>query len=224
MFKNLMQFWRGKDFLGQVLEEFRNMLDDSRTMFKGVCKKLIYAEDIGNLKDKIYHLDKKINEVERDIRRRVIEHLAVQPSIDVPVSLILMSVVKDAERLGDYCKNLYEVSELLDKPIDEAKYRELFGDTDKAVLDLFAETREAFVQSDENKAAELWERERKIVKGCDAILEKVAKSSLSVNEAVCFALMARYFKRITAHLANIGTSVIVPVSDLDYYDEKRAEA
>jgi two-component system alkaline phosphatase synthesis response regulator PhoP len=52
--------------------------------------------------------------------------------------------------------------------------------------------------------------------------ELIAKSSLSVNEAVCLALMARHFKRIVAHLTNIATSVILPLSDLDYYDERRA--
>ncbi len=54
------------------------------------------------------------------------------------------------------------------------------------------------------------------------LIEKVAKGdNLSTNEAVCFALTARYFKRITAHLSNIATSVVLPLSELDYFDEKR---
>ena len=55
------------------------------------------------------------------------------------------------------------------------------------------------------------------------IIAKLAKSDLPVNAAVCFTLMARYFKRITAHLTNIATSVILPLTDLDYFDEKRME-
>jgi len=51
-------------------------------------------------------------------------------------------------------------------------------------------------------------------------VQKIAKSNIPTNEAVCLALLARYFKRIAAHLANIGSSVIVPISDLDFYDEK----
>jgi hypothetical protein len=35
--------------------------------------------------------------------------------------------------------------------------------------------------------------------------------------------MARYFKRIAAHLTNIATSVILPLTDLDYFDERRSE-
>jgi hypothetical protein len=39
--------------------------------------------------------------------------------------------------------------------------------------------------------------------------------------AVCFALAARHFKRIVAHLVNLATSVVLPYSDLDYFDERR---
>ncbi|MHC4373968.1 MAG: hypothetical protein ACYSTO_07260 [Planctomycetota bacterium] len=36
-------------------------------------------------------------------------------------------------------------------------------------------------------------------------------------------MIARYFKRIAAHLVNISTSVVLPISQLDYFDEKKAE-
>ena len=39
--------------------------------------------------------------------------------------------------------------------------------------------------------------------------------------AVCFALVARHFKRIMGHLVNIATSVVLPLSDLDYFDERK---
>jgi len=108
MFKNLLHFWKGKDFLSQVLEEFKSMLDDAQIMFDSVCRKLIDNKKEPGLKDKVYSIDKRVNDLQRDIRKRVIEHLSLQPSVDVPTCLLLMSVVKDAERLGDYAKNLYE--------------------------------------------------------------------------------------------------------------------
>ena len=68
---------------------------------------------------------------------------------------------------------------------------------------------------------EKFAKENKIAKECDKIIEKVATSKLSVNEAVCFALIARHYKRLVAHLSNIATSVVLPISDLDYFDERR---
>ncbi len=223
MFKNLLQFWKGKDFLHQVLEEFKKMLDDTQTMFISVCKRLIDNNQEPGLKDKIYSIDKQVNDLQKDIRKRVVEHLSIQPSVDVSTCLLLMSVVKDAERLGDYAKNLYEVTTLMEKPLNKGKYQELFSSIEDEILELFKETTKAFIESDETKAAETWKHKIKINKRCDHIIEKLAKSRLSVNEAVCFTLMARHFKRISSHLTNIATSVILPLTDLDYFDEKRKE-
>jgi phosphate transport system protein len=223
MFKNLLQFWKGKDFLSEVLEEFKNMLDDSQIMFNDVCATLLDNVEQPNLKDKIYAVDRKVNQMQRDIRKRVIEHLTIQPSVDVSTCLVLMSVVKDAERLGDYAKNLYEIIGLLEHPIDKEKYLRLFNGLEKEISQLFGDTKKAFVDSDEVKAADTWKFQKEIKVRCDDIVKRVATGDLTVNEAVCFALIARFFKRLASHLTNIATSVILPISDLDYYDEKRQQ-
>lgn len=221
MFKNLLSFWKGKDFLAQVLEDFKMMLDDSESMFQSVCARLLDNQDQPDLKKKIYEIDKTVNVLQKNIRKRIVEHLALQPSVDTTACLLLMSVVKDAERLGDYAKNLLEVTEVLEKPIDRALFSQYFDDVDKELLKLFKNTKQAFIETDLNMANATWAYHKKIGKGCDEIVRKVAQSDLTVNEAVCFALIARYFKRINSHLTNIATSVVLPLSDLDYFDEKR---
>ena len=35
-------------------------------------------------------------------------------------------------------------------------------------------------------------------------------------------LAYRYYKRVTAHLLNIISSLVVPLDELDYFDEDRA--
>ena len=220
MFKNFMAFWKGKDFLTEVLEDFKKMLGNTKNMFELVTAGLIEGKMLPDLKDKTYKMDKSVNRVEREIRKRIVEHLSIQPSVDVPVSLVLMSVVKDAERVGDYCKNIFEIIALLDKPLDKKIYKSFFNGIEREIADLFAKTEKAFIESDEKLAREILSKERKIMKNCDEIVEKLAKSSLSTNEGVCLALLARYLKRVAAHLTNIGSSVILPVSDLDFFDEK----
>lgn len=220
MFKNLISFWKGKDYLTQVLEEFKEMLEETKYMFESVCKALLEGGANSELEKKTYEIDKKVNRLEKEIRKRIVEHLSIQPSADVPVSLILMSVVKDAERIGDYCKNILEVISLSDKPIKRDLFEELFDHIDKKISKEFEMTQKAFIESDEEVAKEILDLERKIVRDCDEIVKKLAKCSFSTNEAVCLTLLARYFKRVSAHLANIGSSVILPVSDLDFFDEK----
>jgi len=220
MFKNLISFWKGKDFLTKVLDEFKKMLEDTKYMFESTTKELIEGKVEPGLKDKIYGIDKKVNLLEKEIRKRVVEHLSIQPSVDVPVSLILMSVVKDAERVGDYCKNIFEIITLLNKPLDKATFNKWFDELDKKLLDMFEKTEKAFIESDEEVAKEILEQERGIVRSCDDIVNRLSKADLSTNASVCYTLLARYFKRVAAHLANIGSSVILPLSDLDFYDEK----
>ncbi len=221
MFKTLIQFWRGKDFLQSVLEDFTGILNDTEDMFKAVSNKLIRGEEQNDLKKMIYTSDDKVNSIVKDIRKRVMSHLSLKPMIDLHVSLLLISVVKDAERIGDFSKNMLEVDGMLEKQITEPEFRDWFGNIDEEILDVFSKTKTAFAESDEKMAAQLWQNEREIVQKCDGIIAKLSKSDLPVNQAVCFTLLSRYFKRITAHLTNIATSVVLPISDLDYFDEKR---
>ncbi|KPK44348.1 MAG: hypothetical protein AMJ65_03220, partial [Phycisphaerae bacterium SG8_4] len=86
---------------------------------------------------------------------------------------------------------------------------------------LFDQTKDAFIDANEEKARSTWDYHRRINTTCDKIVADVARSDLSVNEAVCLALVARHFKRIVSHLVNIATSVVLPLSDLDYFDETR---
>jgi phosphate transport system protein len=221
MFRNLLSFWKGKDFLAQVFEEFKSMLDDTEIMFRAVCGRLLDNVEEPDLKQKIYDIDKTVNRLQKDIRKRIVEHLSLQPTVDVAACLVLMSVVKDAERLGDYCKNLYEVTELLEKPIERKLFIQYFDGIEKDILTLFEYTKGAFIEADEDKARLTWDYQTKLTKECNKVVSELAKCDLSVNEAVCLVLVARYFKRLVTHLVNIATSVILPVTDLDYFDEKR---
>ncbi|UCF08237.1 MAG: PhoU domain-containing protein, partial [Thermoplasmata archaeon] len=53
--------------------------------------------------------DKRINKLEKKIRRKVMEYLAVSTAPNLSASLILISIVIDYERLGDLCKNIAQV-------------------------------------------------------------------------------------------------------------------
>jgi len=223
MFKNLMQFWKGKDFLSNVMDEFKIMLSDSEYMFRSSYDILVYNKKEPGLEQQILRTDKKVNRRQKVIRRRIMEHMTVQPTVDSPACLLLFSVSKDAERVGDYAKNLLEVSRLLEKPIDIEAYSKLFKDLDKDILNLFKQTSDAFIGSDEEKATKSWDSQKTIKKKCDDIVRTLAKSSYSVNECVCFTLIARFIRRMSSHLTNIATSVVVPLTELDYYYEKDKE-
>ncbi len=218
MFKTLLGFGKGKDFITEVLEEFNRMLSDTQTIFVSSYGHLFNPINEPGLGDKIYEIDRRVNEAQKNIRKRIAEHLAIQPTVDTTVCLILMSLVKDAERAGDLAKNIYESKNYFDGHVDKAVYDRHFGDIDKHILKHFNRTRDAFIDSDEEKAAGAWDEHKRIREMCDEALESIANSQLPVKHAVAFSLMTRYYKRISAHLTNIATSVIVPLDKLDYFE------
>ncbi|MFC1643694.1 phosphate uptake regulator PhoU [Chlamydiota bacterium] len=224
MFKNLLDFWKGKNFLTVVLEEFDNMISLSQKMYTTTIKVLVKGDTLDtNLKDNIYDNDRKINELERDIRKKIVEHLVLQPSVDITVCLVLMSVVKDAERLGDYCKNLYEIIELHHGPLGKKNYETYLKGLEDKIMEIFTKTRKAFKESDEATSQSIIVTNKDILSTLTEALNKIAASDLTAREAVSLAATTRYFRRITSHLGNIASSVVMPVTDLDYFDEKRME-
>ncbi len=220
MFRNLLGFLSSKGFLEEVLDRFSTMLQTAEKMYGIVVKDYFDPNPDVAFKQSIYDMDKEINEHERAIRKRIVEHLSVQPRKSLTVSLVLMSVVKDAERIGDFIKNMFEVGRLLDQPLDREEFAAFFSDLPDKVSQYFSRTVHAFVEYDEEAAGGLIREERALAKQFDDIIVKLAKSNLNANRAVCFTMTARFLKRISLHLGNIATAVIVPVSNLDYFDER----
>jgi len=212
-----MDFWKGKDFLGEVLSEFGKMVDMTHSMYDTAIKSLVEFNKDDERKKVVYSNDRKVNELEKDIRRRVIEHLAINPSVDVPTCLILMSVVKDVERVGDYGKNLYEAAELLKNPLNEELKEKYLSDLMQKLNEQFDFTKKAFINSDRTLAEKVMKMEGSSYTMADTYIKELAGSNLDMNTAVCLVLSVRYLKRIAAHLANTASSVLMPVSDIDFY-------
>ncbi len=118
LLRDLIRAWRGRDLLSQMLDEFQTMLRDGEWMFATVGKVLRREEQPEAVHEAFFARDREINQREKDIRRRIVEHLSLRGEADVPACLVLMSVVKDAERIGDYCKNIYEVACLYKGPLE----------------------------------------------------------------------------------------------------------
>ena len=61
-------------------------------------------------------MDDAVDEGERMVRRSVLEHLAVNPQQDLVASLVLASMVQDAERVGDFGRGIAELVPLAQGP------------------------------------------------------------------------------------------------------------
>ena len=214
--RDLIHAWRGRDLLSEMLDEFQQMLLDCEWMFRTVGAVLLRQERPETVHDEFFARDREINSREKEIRRRIVEDLSLRREADVPACLVLMSVVKDAERIGDYCKNVYEVACLYAKGFDEGTYVAPLKEVRVETEGLLGKTRAAFAEVRGEAALEVIRASRVIGDRCDDMIAGLIRDRLPTDEAVAYALLFRYFKRIAAHLANICSSVTGPVYEMDH--------
>ena len=148
MFRELLAAWRKTDPLKEMYESLITMIKAGEWMFDAAWAAAKEGEVPPEFKAALYRKDIEVNRTERAIRRRIVEHLAVQPGVDVPACLVLMSVVKDAERIGDYCKNILEAAELQAEPVTKCDFYYRFKDAARDVCAIFGKTRKALADSD----------------------------------------------------------------------------
>lgn len=221
MFKKLIGALRQRPLLNEMICEMEQMLAEAVNMYRPTAQVLTGKQELSpEIHQMIYETDRKINHLQRKIRKQLVEHLIVAPGSDVPISLVLMSITKDAERVGDLCKNLLEVAEELGGKLDGGKYEQRFGKILHETEALFAPTVEAFCRSDKDLGYTAVEKARYLAKECDKVISELLEDSLNCRHAVLFTLLARHLKRICSHLSNIATSVVMPLHKLDYFDEK----
>jgi len=216
MLRQLISAWRGRDLLSEMLTEFQHMLQDGEWMFRTAGAVLLREEKPDVVHDEFFARDKEINRQETDIRRRIVEHLSLRRDADVPACLVLMSVVKDAERIGDFCKNVYEVACLYTMNFDHGPYITPLKELRAEIESLFSKCRVAFAEADQEVAGEIIAETKGITKHCDEMIAQLINDQLPTQKAVAYALLSRYFKRVASHLRNIATSVTGPVHQIDH--------
>jgi len=217
MFRELMKIWSEQAFSSKIVDEFLSMLESSREM-------LSYAFDVlttkGKAKDvekNIYFKDQLINLTEKEIRKQILIHISTNPKANLPAWLALVSVSKDAERLGDYVKNIFELSHLAkDSKRDRKLFKSLFAENGRELLDLFTIVSDAYRKCDKKLAHDAVASGYRISKQCEEIIEEVVESDYTNRQAVVVALGARYMKRIALHLSNIASSVVNPLPEMDF--------
>ena len=81
MFKQIFELFKSDSLQEQALTECYEMLEIVREMYNESVKTLRHS-DTTEIPIDIYKTDKKINEFERDVRRKVMTHLSVSGNKD----------------------------------------------------------------------------------------------------------------------------------------------
>lgn len=215
-FKALLEAWRSEGLIAEMYGEFEQMLDLSAEIFETARKVLAGEVSPESVAEEVRGRDKQINRLQRLIRRQVVEHLAMHAGADVTACLILMSIVKDAERLGDYGRDLFSVSYICPGATRTEGFTDRVSRLENRVAELMGDSRKALAESDEELARDVMGRESGMKAECDAIIEALVEAGLPTERTIALTLVSHYLRRLTAHTANIASGVINPVERLDY--------
>ena len=224
VFKELIGIWRSKDLLDQAWIETHDMMLLSNEMFDTAIKYLRRGAElkvIKNLKKK----DKIINEYQQNVRKKVLTHFSISNSInEFPSGLVLLSIVVDVERLGDYTKNILDLAFHFPKPLVAEKYLDELAKLEQDLQLRFPKTISAIDSEDEKLATELLKSYRS---SFASISDKIVNKCISGEHlfgdeklSAAISLYSRYLKRLGGHLKNITTTILNPYEYIGYRTPK----
>lgn len=163
-------------------------------------------------------MDDPVDEGERMVRRSVLEHLSFNPQQDLVASLVLVSMVQDAERIGDFARGIGEIVPLARSP-RSGPFADRLRSFAQELRPLFEETEKAFRKDEPQRARAVMEKATELKIQLQEYTAEVAASDLSADMAVVYASAARILRRIGAHLSNIASSVAQPYDRIRHGDE-----
>jgi len=220
MLKELLSLFRSDDAIARMGEDFSTMLGLASELAVRAGQVFFGETSKENEREEIAKRDRKINKLERQIRKQVIVHLTINAdSGDVPYSLLLMGIVKDVERLGDYAKNLAEIHDEGGGPVPDDENAAELRQIRQIVEETFGAVNAVFTASDSDAAIELIKGGRDVGRRCDALITKVAGSSYDAATTTSMVLATRYYKRFESHLLNVLSGIVMPLHKLNYFDE-----
>jgi len=225
MWKELIKIWTSQSLLDQAWKESFDALEIDRKMFLEAVRILRESDD-QELASEIREMDRQVNKYERDVRRKVMTHCAVTGTgtADLPSAMVLVSIIIDIERIGDYCKNIVDLARHHPQTLSAGPYEADLGEVETELKDRFARTIEVLRHHDVEGARKLMATYRTEVGSvCDRIVHGVVSGEnpeFSAADAATLALYARYLKRITAHLKNVASSVVNPFPRIGFKEKQ----
>jgi phosphate transport system protein len=220
VFQDIVKLWNSDDLLSQAWDESYKMMVLSNEIFNQAIKYLRNGEN----KETIIALKKRdmeINAYQKNVRRKVVTHYAVSQDIDdLPNGLVLLNMVVDVERVGDYTKNILDLALNHPNTIRSEDFSEDLHHVENEVIERFRKTLEAIHTQDADVARSLMKTYKETLTDVsDTIVNGCISGEIRLGDecqTVALALYARYLKRIGAHLKNITTVLVNPFDAVGY--------
>ena len=220
IFKDILGIWKSDNLLAQAWDDSLKMLSISNDIFVQSIQYFNSGKNIDAVKA-LKKEDQTINDYYQLVRRKVLTHYSIdKPPVETSGGLTLVNMVVDIERIGDYCKNISDLTLMRDGPMDFGELSDDIKSIEQEVESRFTKTIQAIENQDEALADNLLNNYKKMVtKVSDRIVKDIASGRIQFpdsSQGASIALYSRYLKRIGAHLKNITSTIVNPYDKIGY--------
>ncbi|MCG6914904.1 hypothetical protein LJE86_13405 [bacterium BMS3Abin03] len=225
MIKEILSVFKSNTLMDRAFQRSYDMLDLTHKMFLQ-AKQVLRETEHTNLDFDIHNEDNEVNKYQREVRKDVFNHLVLTEGEQLSSGLVLVSIVIDIERIGDYTKNIIDLAQNHPRRLHGGHFEDDLVRIEQAVLENFRRTIDVFRNSDEEAAIQLLKEFKWISKLSDDCLYSLVKEtdpSITSGSAVALSLYFRSLKRINSHLRNVTTSVVNPFHRIGYKPKKKKE-
>ena len=223
MFKKWLAIFKKETLMDRAYKRSFEMLEITLAMYLEAKESLRQRED-NEVDLKVKETDKIVNNFEREVRHMVFNHLAISGTADLTSGLVLICIIVDIERIGDYAKNMVELA--LEHPgkLHGGEFEEKISRIEEALGNNFIQTKKCFEEENEDVAQRLLKKFVWVNDVCDEIVVAVVRErdqNMKPGDAAALALYTRWLKRINSHLRNITISVVNPFGHIGFEPEKK---
>jgi len=217
--KKLFTIFQSDNLYQQAIHESYKMLDIDFAMYKASVESL-RKSNTSEIPIDIFSMDKQINAFERDVRNKILTHICMAGTSELAPGMVLVSIVIDIERIGDYTKNIYDMAINHPNRLDAGSLEGKLQSVEVATAEILEKSIIAFKTQDEIAARHLMASYKQDISPvCDEITNSIISGNitdLDASDSTAVALYARYLKRISAHAKNLISSVVNSFERIGY--------
>ncbi len=210
----------GVESLTEMTRDLERMIEEGSSAFSLATSALLDGVPADKVRDDLYRTDGRIDALEQSIRRRIVVHGSVHGSGHITELMTLMSVSKDAERIGDYAKNIFTVAAMSPASAGSCHHEHMVARRDE-VAQLLDDAPKLYETQDRAKSQAFIDRASAAIDRCEeGIVGIIQSDEGSGHDAACL-LAYRHMRRVLGHVQNIVTAVVNPIDKIDFHDEPR---
>ena len=227
MFKSLVKFFKAEGLLAQANDQIVGMLKEDLSLFNDSVK-LLWTEE-GVTIEEIKERDRQINKDVREVRKKVLTHLAFSGASGMETALVLLFIVVYIERIGDHTKDIGSLATDYPGEFEAGSFKDGVKKLEQRLRERLELLIDIFETGDEvrEKASSLTKSHPEVNEMYRTMIYRLltddGDKGLNCPQTAKLALYLRYLRRVEGHIFNIASTEVNPFHRIGFKKKKLSD-